>query len=363
MTRPSDPPPSETEREAAPAPPVVPAEPLPGAEPSVGSGQEERGSFLEWFTRREALASAENAFAAAPPLVRELHRRARFALEIGDRARDPVDPYRMGQGEVFAVEAYRQSIYWSLRVLTEAAEQPASTNASSSVLDLFDERVTETEALLPARSHDRIRAILARDFARDAEEADASIGADALLLHDTALALASRVEGPQTRIDTLRAERRLRGAFGIVLAALLLLAAASAVRAALRKPDLAKNKAWRTSSTYVKCAPAKHDCGGAHTDIFFHTLEDTSPWIEFDLGAPTTFSSLSIKNRVDCCDDRAVPLVVEVGNDAKNWVEVARRTQTFETWQPSFAPQSARYVRLRVARKSVLHLERVAIHK
>ena len=57
-----------------------------------------------------------------------------------------------------------------------------------------------------------------------------------------------------------------------------------------------------------------------------------------------------------------MPLVVEASPDQKTWTEVARRTEVFETWQPKFAKQNARFLRLRVDRKSWLHLERVAVH-
>jgi hypothetical protein len=57
-----------------------------------------------------------------------------------------------------------------------------------------------------------------------------------------------------------------------------------------------------------------------------------------------------------------VPLVVEVSNDRKKYREVARRTEVFDTWTPKFAPQRMRYVRLRVARRSMLHLDRVEVH-
>jgi hypothetical protein len=57
-----------------------------------------------------------------------------------------------------------------------------------------------------------------------------------------------------------------------------------------------------------------------------------------------------------------VPLIVEVSNDDQNFQEVVRRTEIFWTWRPSFPTQHARYLRLRVPRRSILHLEAVNVH-
>jgi hypothetical protein len=74
------------------------------------------------------------------------------------------------------------------------------------------------------------------------------------------------------------------------------------------------------------------------------------------------FSKVFVKNR-DEVPDRAIPLVIEVSNDQKSYHRVARRTDSFRTWTAELRPQTARYVRLRVDRKSYLHLEQVKIYK
>jgi hypothetical protein len=126
-------------------------------------------------------------------------------------------------------------------------------------------------------------------------------------------------------------------------------------------PDLAAGKSWKTSSTYASCDPVRRRCGGQPTAVFFHTAEDDSPWIEIDLGSPRTLGRIDVRNRMDCCQDRAVPLLVEVSEDESSWREIARKDESFMRWEGSFAPCEARYVRLRVPRKTFLHLEEVAI--
>ena len=91
-------------------------------------------------------------------------------------------------------------------------------------------------------------------------------------------------------------------------------------------------------------------------------MNEPSPWYQIDFGAPTTFSSATIINRQDAAMPLALPLVLEVSDDGKTFREVARRTELFTAWAPTFAPQTARYFRARVDRTSILHLEAVRVH-
>ncbi|MBK7865295.1 MAG: discoidin domain-containing protein [Archangiaceae bacterium] len=147
---------------------------------------------------------------------------------------------------------------------------------------------------------------------------------------------------------------------GVTLGALVGLAAVANARAALHR-DLARNAIWRTSSTFAVCQPAEHNCASARTDIFFHTQEEDGPWIELDLKELRTFSEVRVANRTDCCAERARPLVVELSEDAKKWREVARHDQVFSLWSAKFASQTARYVRLRIPRKTAFHLVSVQV--
>lgn len=127
-------------------------------------------------------------------------------------------------------------------------------------------------------------------------------------------------------------------------------------------PDLAAKKPWRASSKYADCHPERFDCSGAKTGIFFHTNFENGPWVEVDLLAPTTFSRATVRNRTDCCQERAVPLILEVSDDRTTWREVARHEVTFSRWEPKFEPTTARYVRLRVPRQTFLHLDAFKVH-
>ena len=104
-------------------------------------------------------------------------------------------------------------------------------------------------------------------------------------------------------------------------------------------------------------------CGGARLNIFFHTTTEPSPWIEIDLLEPTSISKVLVVNRDDCCEERAVPLLVEVAGDDRLFTQVARETAAFDEVELTFPPTTARYVRLRVNQHSALHLVRTSVYR
>lgn len=156
--------------------------------------------------------------------------------------------------------------------------------------------------------------------------------------------------------------RRLRGILlrrtvvSLVCGAVIFAAIEIALTAHLR-PSLTAGKPWRASSALDICRPKDHYCADAVTDIFFCTTDENNPWVEYDLGDRKTFRQLVVKNRSDCCPDRAVPLALEVSDDQKEWREVIRRNETFSTWRTSLPTTRARYVRLRATRRTILHLD------
>jgi hypothetical protein len=128
--------------------------------------------------------------------------------------------------------------------------------------------------------------------------------------------------------------------------------------------NLARKRPWRLSSSMGPCKPVDEGgCGAARPGIFFHTKEEESPWIEYDLGKATAFTSVLVENARDGLQERAVPLAVEISNDQVHWREVARATSSFAEWSTSFPKVTARYVRFRVLHLTYLHLARVEIRR
>lgn len=96
-------------------------------------------------------------------------------------------------------------------------------------------------------------------------------------------------------------------------------------------------------------------------EIFFHSIDTDSPWIEVDLGKERSISRVVVTNRFDCCRERAVPLVVTVRGATGPSREVARQTAEFDEWDARFASTRARYVRLTVPRRTILHLRNIEV--
>jgi hypothetical protein len=96
-------------------------------------------------------------------------------------------------------------------------------------------------------------------------------------------------------------------------------------------------------------------------DLLFHTADEMNPWFEIDLGSPVSVQGLWVKNRLDCCLERAVPLAAELSVDQAEWQRVAQQDLLFTIWAPTFHPTIARYVRLRALRLTALHLAEVKV--
>ena len=98
--------------------------------------------------------------------------------------------------------------------------------------------------------------------------------------------------------------------------------------------------------------------------FFFHTGLDESPSLEIEIpGPPVPVSRVVVDNRTDCCGARALPLSIELSTDRVTWDEVARRSTLFERWSVRFTPRTAHWIRLRVLRRSNLHLQNVAAYR
>lgn len=318
-----------------------------------------RGGLWEWLTRGHTLRAARRARLESQPEVLELTERARETALVADRLFDALEPVSTATGQALAADLYRQSVLWSL-----SARAPEELRDAAPEV-LWD--ATDAAGLLalpenPSERADVERLVLHADFRTGASLSETERQKLANQLRTLAQS-ALELGNPGNRsVRALLFQRfvRLSAAF-LLLAGLIALGVLAATYLG-QKPNLAAGKPWRASSTWAVCKPEIRTCGVLRSGIFFHTLEDPQPWVEFDLSAPTAFSEVYVKNRTDSVPDRAIPLVIEVSDDAKTWRPVARRDDTFRTWTASFPSVTARYVRLRVDRRSYLHLEAVEIH-
>jgi hypothetical protein len=272
---------------------------------------------------------------------------------------DALEPLRTGAGKHLAADLYRQSVFWSLSALE-------GENTNLELVESLWGRSKSIQGLklpLEPGARDEVDSLMRRgDFRALAELSEVDrhrvAGSFRVLAH-SALELSEPVD---RLVRKLLFQRFTRLVGFLSLAALLALLVTLGVHYSTKTPDLALGRPWRTSSVWSGCGSGFAGCEALGSNMFFHTEEEVGPWVEFDLGSATRVSEVYVKNRVDSVWDRAAPLVIEVSDDAETWREVARQPESFRSWTASFEPVAPRYVRLRVDRRSYLHLARVEIH-
>jgi hypothetical protein len=303
-------------------------------------------------------------------VVPTLLERARTATELARRTLEPTDRNAVANAEPLACELYRESVYWSLRAhLASTKGQGASEDAAAAVPTRDLETLwaaTDQELLLSmvadkAELAELERALLHRSFVDFAELRDTEAVLLAKGLRVFAEALVRKLDKTEAALDMLLVERLVRTTLALLAVAILTVVVLVAVVKLERSRDLARDKPWKTSSFALGCTSPAQKCDDS-SFFFFHTSSEPNPWLEIDLGAVQNVSSLKVVNREDCCNERAVPLAVELSVDHIKWKEVSRRQEPFTTWRPKFAASGARWVRLRALRTTMLHLSEVQVH-
>jgi hypothetical protein len=313
------------------------------------------GGIWEWFWRGRTLAAAK-AGTRISALGRERLRRARLAAELADRASDPADPLRAGSSLPLALSLYREAAYWALLAHSKDASAANLSEAFAAVSDVASRARCSADDLATVR-----KALVEKSFIETADDAMDVLSKDVETCQVFVHALLDGDLDRDEHVASVLFQRWLRVGAVVLVACVGLYFAKGSIESIVNGPDYALGKPWRASSKGYECHPAETECGGARTAIFFHTQEEENPWVEIDLGKPESFSRIEVTNREDCCPERAVPMIVEVGDDRQHWTEVAKRTETFRVWEAKFKTVKARYVRLRVPRYTALHLVKVAV--
>lgn len=302
----------------------------------------------EWFLRSAAMRDARAA-ADEPPARQRARMQAQLLAEVARRVVEPLDALPSGSFPAVQLALCRDATYWALLAMESDDGAAAHGGPSPDLATLWARAPIERLELAAggADAAEAVRSTLtdgAPPYALDTAQAAAT------LARTFTERLVADLDAPQRRIDRLWMQRWLR--VGVLVAAVL--GVVFGARAVTLGPNLIAGKTFRTSSGHPGCAQG---CEG----LLFHTENENSPWIEYDLGAPRTVKRVEVTNRLDCCGDRAAPLLVEVSTDHTSWKEVARRDLEFIVWTASFPRTTARYVRLRVPRPTALHLKEIVI--
>jgi hypothetical protein len=280
---------------------------------------------------------------------REHLARARSAVHLADRIVDCISPLSVSSTASAVMALYREAAFWAV---TGNHEGPLPATMVEAVAGVDNDVLTAAAG--DGVSVETLREALLRTFVDSANLTEAQRVDEVALLHRISLRLIEGIEDPE------RSRRRVKS-WVAAAAAISAVALLAAMLVFARGRDLAAHRPWKASSTFASCDLANGNCLGQPVDIFFHTLEEDSPWVEIDLGRVETFSTVAVRNRLDCCRERATPLAIEVSTDASTYKQVARRDEIFTVWDAKFPPVQARYVRARALRRTTLHLERLSV--
>jgi hypothetical protein len=309
--------------------------------------------FIGWFLGFDAAEKALTAEQAATPISAAHVQRARVALELADRALDDVEPLHSGPGAAVALSMIRESVYWALIARSPPGpSRSLATAFDSADRDLLTACAGDDGLVEPIRA-----ALVERTFVETAELDRKTQARDARRARAFADALIASLDERSSSLTRVVARRRA----ALALAATMGLGLVILVLQPWKWSDLAAGKTWHTS-TQSDCDVTFGYCGGKFVNLLFHTTEEDSPWAEVDLGRPKQFTSVDIRNREDCCKERAVPLVVQSSNDRESWKELGRQTTEFDVWNLTFPAETARYVRVVAERRTMLHLKSIRVH-
>jgi hypothetical protein len=295
----------------------------------------------------------------------ELSARASLAFEAAQRTARPTEPFDEDGAEALACALFREAIHAALVAHVErGAPSPAANvpdlattleRADASLWASIPGLEAELAALRPELGSGSYLAFAALPKAEQKKLAARLEALSEMLLVPLA--------GVRLGLERIWARRVLHGGALVVLLGGVTWGARAYGDARREKSDLAPKATWVASSDFGigGCKSPKQHCKGGE-NYFFHTLQENDPTITFDLGKARAFSGVEVMNRLDCCTERADPLVVEVSTDGTTWKEVGRHKGSFTTWSAHFSEVRARYVKLHVPSPAgVLHLSRVRI--
>ena len=302
------------------------------------------GRTYEWLIRSAAMREARDAV-SVPSDRRDAHAQAQLLVEVAHRVAEPVEELPYGSRAAVRLALYRAATYWAL-VASRPGDAPAPDLSTLWKLTPADRLERAAGGRDAADGLRRILAEGATEYGLEAAEADAARA------RDFTENLLAELDAPRKQVERIAMQRRVRlGLLGVFL-----LLAGYGVHLLALGPNLVAERPFKTSTTYAGCAPP-NICDG----IFFHTDQQKDPWIEFDLDAPKAVKRVEVTNRLECCGDRAIPLIVEISTDREHWTEVARRDSEFSTWKASFPKVKARYIRFRVPRETQFHLREIIV--
>jgi hypothetical protein len=312
---------------------------------------------VDWFWRGSELAKARREQPELSERAAVFAQRARASADIAQNMLMSDEPGELSS-EGSACETYRQSSYWALCALHAQAE-PGVEPEAERIWETLDDTLLVAAAPGEERVERLRSALRSGSFLYFAELPLAEQQTLLVELRKLAQALLAKLAERATVLDAIYLQRAWRVASLGLFALCLALSPAFAKKILEAQSELLAGKPWRVSSQYEVCCTSPAQQCTDHPNYFFHTKEETNPWLEFDLGKERKISKVRVDNRLDCCTERADPIVIEVSTDQKHWRKVARHEGVFTTWETQFSPVHGRYLRVHLLKHDYFHLSAV----
>jgi hypothetical protein len=303
-------------------------------------------NVYEWTFRSAALRDVRAAIPNPKEARGRAAQQARLLVEVARRVADPVEALPEGSSNAVLLSIYREAVYWALAGV-KAGDGSPTGDLAAVWAEASPDRLSAA-APDPA-TRETVKTLLTAPAAGRLDVPDGELAQ----VRAFAEALVADIDAPRQRAERIVGQRWSR----VALVAVALVLLVMGIRSLARGTNLAEDRPFRTSSAWPGCSGDPF-CVGL---LFCADPSDVNPWIEFDLGSPKQVRRVDVTNREDCCRERAVPLIVETSDDQKTWSEAARQDQEFKRWSAKFPARTTRYVRLRVPRQTVFHLQEVAI--
>jgi hypothetical protein len=182
-------------------------------------------------------------------------------------------------------------------------------------------------------------------------------------VHGLAIGICEPLEYEARRLWSALFARWLRLTVVVLLLAVLFAAVGTWLVKKCGKPNLALHRPVTVSSQFP---PQGTDhrllVDGDHDNLGFHTQSDGQQWVVIDLGSVRKFDRVVVYNRSDCCQDRAVPLRLEVSKDNENFTFLREWREISDKWTAKGLRAEGRYVRLLNTPPNFFHLAEVEVY-
>jgi len=185
----------------------------------------------------------------------------------------------------------------------------------------------------------------------------------AIALRGLAVGLSEPLECEAARLGSALFARWLRVTVAVLLLAGLFGVVGAWLDKKFGKPNLALHRPVAVSSQFAtEGTDHRLLVDGDRDNLGFHTESNGQQWVVIDLGAVRKFDKVVVYNRSDCCQERAVPLRLEVSMDNVNFKFLRRQTEVFDKWTAKGLQAEGRYVRLLNTPPNHFHLAEVEIY-